>query len=300
MTPQRTFSPLVLATRRSPLALRQAELARAILLDSGTAAPSAPWNRVELLELTTTGDRQRDWSLADQGGKGLFTRELEDALLVGRAHLAVHSAKDLPTTLPDGLVLAGFLPRADPRDVLVRRADVAVPRTIATGSPRRRAQTPYACPSWGRHLQWLELRGNVETRLQKIAAGEADATFLAAAGLDRLGLAAFPGLVFAPLPVDKMIPAAGQGAIALECRAADASLFAPFLCAATARAVFLERIILAALGGGCQTASAVHFAGGLLHVFHESHRAAFPDTPVAGEPNVSDLVVRVCAWSASL
>jgi len=289
-------APLILATRRSPLALRQAELARAALI----AVPSAPWNRVELLELTTTGDRQRDWSLADQGGKGLFTRELEDAVLDGRAHLAVHSAKDLPTTLPHGLVLAGFLPRADPRDVLVRRADVPVPRSVATGSPRRRAQAPYACPSWGRNLQWLELRGNVDTRLKKIAAGEADATFLAAAGLDRLGLAAFPGLVFEPLPVDKMIPAAGQGAIALECRAADASLFAPFLCASTARAVFLERTILAALGGGCQTASAVHFAAGVLHVFHESRRAAFPDSPIGDEPNIADLVVRVCAWSASL
>jgi len=294
--PAASLPPLVLATRRSPLALRQAELARAAL----SAVPSAPWNRVDLLELTTTGDRQRDWSLADQGGKGLFTRELEDAVLDNRAHLAVHSAKDLPTTLPHGLVLAGFLPRADPRDVLVRRADVAVPRTVATGSPRRRAQAPCACPSWGRHPQWLELRGNVDTRLKKIAAGEADATFLAAAGLDRLGLSAFPGLVFEPLPIDKMIPAAGQGAIALECREADAPLFAPFLCAATARAVFLERIILAALGGGCQNASAVHFAAGVLHVFHESRRAAFPDTPVAGEPNIADLVVRVCAWSASL
>jgi hydroxymethylbilane synthase len=289
--PARSFSPLVLATRRSPLALRQAALAR----DALAASPDALWKSVEILELTTTGDRQRDWSLADQGGKGLFTRELEEAILTGRAHLAIHSAKDLPTTLPDGLVLAGFLPRADPRDVLVRRADVTTPRTVATGSPRRRAQAE----SWWPQIEWRELRGNVDTRLKKIAAGEADATFLAAAGLERLGLTAFPGLVFETLPVEKMIPAAGQGAIALECRAEDAPFFSPFLDSATARAVFLERAVLAALGGGCQNASAVHYTGTVLHVFHESRREAFTPMPLGAEPNVSKLVATVRTWVAS-
>ncbi|MGA2053292.1 MAG: hydroxymethylbilane synthase [Opitutales bacterium] len=289
--PAREISPLVLATRRSPLALRQAALAR----DALAAIPSASWRAVELLELTTTGDRQRDWSLADQGGKGLFTRELEEAVLDGRAHLAVHSAKDLPTTLPDGLVLAGFLPRADARDVLVRRADVTTPRTVATGSPRRRAQAQ----SWWPKVEWRELRGNVETRLKKIAGGEADATFLAAAGLERLGLTAFAGLVFEPLPVEKMIPAAGQGAIALESRAADTPIFSPLLDRATATAVFLERAVLAALGGGCQNASAVHFTGNVLHVFHENRKNAFTRKPTGGEHHIADLIARVRAWLAT-
>jgi len=290
--PAATFSSLVLATRRSPLALRQAELARAALLDAKNAAP---WTSVEILELTTSGDRQRDWSLAEQGGKGLFTRELEDALLDGRAHLAVHSAKDLPTTLPDGLILAGFLPRADARDVLVRRADVPTPRIVATGSPRRRAQAQ----SWWPQVEWRELRGNVETRLKKIADGEADATFLAAAGLDRLGLTAFPGLVFEPIAVEKMVPAAGQGAIALECRAIGAPRFTPLFCAATARAVFLERAVLAALGGGCQNASAVHFTGTVLHVFHESRNETFTPIPIGREPDIAKLVATIQAWVTS-
>jgi hydroxymethylbilane synthase len=286
------LSQLVLATRRSPLALRQAELARAALLDAKNAAP---WISVEILELTTSGDRQRDWSLAEQGGKGLFTRELEEALLEGRAHLAVHSAKDLPTTLPDGLVLAGFLPRADPRDVLVTRSGIITPRIVATGSPRRRAQAQ----SWWPKVEWRELRGNVETRLKKIAAGEADATFLAAAGLDRLGLTAFPGLTFEPIPVERMVPAAGQGAIALECRAIGAPRFTPLFCAATARTVFLERAVLAALGGGCQNASAVHFTGTVLHVFHESRKEAFTPIPIGREPDIAKLVATVQAWVTS-
>ncbi len=277
-------SPLVLATRRSPLALRQAELARAAL----AAVPAAPWSGVELLQLTTSGDRQREWSLAEQGGKGLFTRELEDALLDGRAHLAVHSAKDLPTALPDGLVLAGFLPRADARDVLVRRADISIPRTIATGSPRRRAQAR----AWWPNVEWRELRGNVETRLAKIAAGEADATFLAAAGLARLGVAHWAGLVFETLSVEKMIPAAGQGAIALESRADTAGLYSPYFCTATALAVNLERLVLAALGGGCQNASAVHVAENSLHVFHEGKRENF--SPVSVGP--AALLADVRAW----
>jgi hydroxymethylbilane synthase len=261
-------SILVLATRRSPLARRQAELARAAL----AAMPDAWWEKIELLELTTTGDRRRDWSLAQEGGKGLFTRELEEALLEGRAHLAIHSAKDLPTTLPDGLAFAGFLPRADARDVLVRRAGVKIPRRVATGSPRRRAQAQ----AWWPGVEWTEIRGNLDTRLKKIAAGDADATFLAAAGLQRLGIEKFAGLVFEPLPIEKMVPAAGQGAIALECRAGDAKKFRAALCEQTGRAVLVERAALAALGGGCQMPSATHLDGNQLHIFHEPKgRAVF-------------------------
>lgn len=251
---------LVLATRRSPLARKQAEMARAAL----SVWPKAWWKTIELLELTTTGDRQATWSLANEGGKGLFTRELEEALLSGHAHLAVHSAKDLPTTLPDGLALAGFLPRADARDVLVRRTDVGIPRRIASGSPRRRAQAA----AWWPGVEWTELRGNLDTRLKKIAAGEADATFLAAAGLHRLGIASFNGLEFEPVPIEKMVPAAGQGAIALESRASDAARFAEAFCPQTYRAVFIERAALSAMGGGCHAASAAYYDGATLHLFH--------------------------------
>jgi hydroxymethylbilane synthase len=258
--PEPEQETLVLATRRSPLARRQTDMARAAL----AAWPQAWWKAIELLELTTTGDRQATWPLANEGGKGLFTRELEEALISGRAHLAVHSAKDLPTTLPDGLALAGFLPRADARDVLVRRAEISVPRKIASGSPRRRTQAE----AWWPGAEWTELRGNLDTRLKKIAAGEADATFLAAAGLRRLGIESFEGLVFEPISIEKMVPAAGQGAIALESRTGDAVKFGAVFCAKTARAVFIERAALGAMGGGCHAASAAYYDGDALHVFH--------------------------------
>jgi hydroxymethylbilane synthase len=288
----RSTTTLVLATRRSPLALRQAEMTRTAL----AAMPGAWWKKIELLELSTTGDNRRDWSLAQTGGKGLFTRELEDALLEGRAHLAVHSSKDLPTTLPEGLTLAGFLPRADPRDMLVRREEIKIPQRVATGSPRRRAQAQ----AWWPDVEWTEIRGNLDTRLKKIAQGEADATFLAAAGLDRLGIKTFLGLVFEKLSIEKMIPAAGQGAIALECRAEDAAQYAPALCAKTARAVFVERAALAALGGGCQLSSAVHLAGNKLHVYHEPKgRAVFAVKNKSVEEATAAAVAAVQAWLKS-
>jgi len=282
------ISPLVLATRRSPLALRQAALARKAFTIS-----KAPWPSVELLELTTTGDKQKEWVLANEGGKGLFTRELEEALLDGRANAAIHSAKDLPTTLPGGLVLAGFLPRADPRDVLIHRLHVEIPKTVASGSPRRRAQSQ----PWWPTTKWVELRGNVETRLGNIAQGMADATFLAAAGLARLGIASHDRLVFEPIPVEKMVPAAGQGAIAIECRTQDAKLFEPFLCKNTAHAVLIERAVIAALGGGCHSASAAHFDGKNLHVFHAPlGRAQWPLRQKKTSAAENEALALVHAW----
>jgi len=245
-----------LATRGSPLARAQAELVRAHL------AAALPGQMFETLVLTTTGDRQKDWKLSEKGGKGLFTKELEDALLEGRAFAAVHSAKDLPTELPEGLALAGFLPRADPRDVLVRRSDRPAPALIACGSPRRREQGSKLWPE----AKWTELRGNVETRLRKIAEGEADATILAAAGLARLGIAAHPGLVFAPIAPDDMVPAAGQAAIAVECRAADLPHLSPLFDEKTALAIGFERALLAALGGGCHSASAAYYDGETVRI----------------------------------
>ncbi|MDR2673732.1 MAG: hydroxymethylbilane synthase, partial [Opitutaceae bacterium] len=271
---------LILATRSSPLALAQARMAAARLRERLGV-------ETELLPLVTTGDRQAAWSLEKHGGKGLFTGELEQALLRGAADAAVHSAKDLPGGMADGLALAGYLPREDPRDVLVLRAGVTAPALIATGSPRRRLQISRLFPG----AAFTEIRGNVDTRLRKIAAGgggaaaggtgadgggaagggggaaagggaadgaAADATLLAAAGLRRLGIAGWPGLEFRVLDCEHMVPATGQAAIAVQCRAADAARFAAALDAETARCVTLERAFQTALGGGCHTAAAAH------------------------------------------
>ena len=254
--------PLVLATRRSPLALKQAELvAERITGKLG--------RDVVLLPMVTTGDRQSEWSLEKTGGKGLFTKELELALLDGRADLAVHSAKDMPTDMPAGLDLVAFLPRENPADILVVKEGVSVPEKIASGSPRRRAQASLIFP----HAKWIEFRGNVETRLQKIAqSGEAEATLLAAAGLNRLHIDAFDGVTFTCLNFDQMVPAPGQGAIAIQARAEDKPLFIPINDQETEEAVLIERSVLAAFGGGCQVALGAHFSKkqGTLHFFHEA------------------------------
>ena len=253
--------PLVLATRKSPLALRQSEMVAATIGEKLGLA-------VELLSLVTTGDRQTEWSLEKSGGKGLFTKELEDALLDGRADLAVHSAKDMPTEMPAGLELVAFLQREDPADILVTKQGVNRPKIIATGSPRRRAQAVQIFPG----AQWMELRGNVETRLKKIAEGrEAEATLLAAAGLNRLQIEQFPGLEFRALSFDEMVPAPGQGAIAVQARSEDRSLFQKISDQATEHAVRIERSILTAFGGGCQVALGAHYSkvDDQLSFFHE-------------------------------
>ena len=251
---------IILTTRKSPLALKQADLASSVLAEKLGV-------KVETLPLSTTGDQRLEWSLEQEGGKGLFTKELEVALLEGQADIAVHSAKDLPTEMPSGLALAGYLPREDPRDVLVARTEVDSPKVIATGSPRRRAQL--LATHWP-DAQMKEIRGNVGTRLRKIAVDhEADATVLAAAGLLRLGIQDFPGLRFEHLPIEGMVPAPGQAAIALQVREADLARFEVACDAVTAEAVDFERAILATMGGGCQVAVGVHRQGDSLFIFHE-------------------------------
>ncbi|MDB6095018.1 MAG: porphobilinogen deaminase [Verrucomicrobia bacterium] len=256
---------LIIATRKSPLALVQTEMVAARLREVLQV-------EVEFLRIVTTGDRQAEWSLEQKGGKGLFTTELEQAILRGDADLAVHSTKDLPGEMTDGLVIAGYLPRADTRDVLVVRAGLAAPRKIATGSPRRRLQVARLFPG----VEFIEIRGNVDTRLRKIAEQNvADATVLAAAGLKRLGIEEWPGLEFRPLGHEQMVPAVGQGAIAVQCRAADAAELSTPFDAATARGLSVERALQTALGGGCHTAFGAHAAGDTLYFFHEqtgSHR----------------------------
>ena len=261
---------IILATRKSPLALAQAELVATRLR---TAFPGV---ECELLKVVTTGDRKLEWSLEKQGGKGLFTAELEQALLQGAAQAAVHSSKDLPNESASGLVIAGYLPREDPRDVLVVRQGVAVPATIATGSPRRRLQIGLQFPD----AAFTEIRGNVDTRLKKIAAGGADATILAAAGLRRLGIAGWAGLEFRPLAFAQMTPAVGQGAVAIQTRAGDAARFAAAFDAATARQLGLERALQGRFGGGCQLAFAAHATADTLYLFDErTGQRSLPITP---------------------
>lgn len=251
---------IVLATRKSPLALTQTEMVAAHLRETLGV-------ETELLKLVTTGDKQTDWSLEQKGGKGLFTSELEAALLRGEADVAVHSTKDLPGDMPPGLAIGGYMPRADVRDVLVLRAGVGSPKTIATGSPRRRKQLAKLYP----HVEFTEIRGNVDTRLRKIGEQHvADGTVLASAGLNRLGIGNWPGVEFHALGFNDMVPAVGQGAIAVQCRAADAAKFASVFDAATARAVGLERAFQTALGVGCHTAFGAHVTATTLYFYHEA------------------------------
>ncbi len=258
MTP--VAKKIIVATRKSPLALAQTEMVAAHLRTKLGV-------EVDLLKIVTTGDRQTEWSLEKQGGKGLFTSELEHALERGEADLAVHSTKDLPGDMPAGLAIAGYLPRADAHDVLVLRAGVTVPKTIATASPRRRLQIAKLFPG----AQFTEIRGNVDTRLRKIGTEHlADATVLAAAGLNRLGIGSWPGVEFHSLGFEQMVPAVGQGAIAAQCRAADAARFATIFHTPTAREVAIERAFQNALGGGCHTALGVHATEHHLYLFHEN------------------------------
>jgi hydroxymethylbilane synthase len=241
---------LRLGTRRSPLALAQAGTMAAEIERRGRS--------VELVPIRTSGDVLAG-PLVGLGGKGLFVKEIEDDLLAGRIDLAVHSLKDMPAALPDGLVLAATPPRADARDVLVSArgggiAALAAGARVGTASARRRAQLLARRPD----LTTVVMRGNVDTRLKKLAAGEADALLLAAAGLQRLGLAP-PGAV--PLPPEEFLPAIGQGALAIETRADDRWLrgfLADLDDPASAAAVAAERALLAAVGGDCQTPLAAH------------------------------------------
>ena len=248
----------LIATRKSPLALKQTEMVRACL------AEKLPEGSYENLELSTQVDERLNWSLEKRGGIGLFTKELEDALIEGRAELAVHSAKDMPTTLPGGLAIAGYLSRARVNDVLVHRKDSPNPKTIASSSPRRRVQAGLLYPE----AKWTTIRGNVGTRLRKIAAGECEASLLAAAGLDRLDIAAFDGLEFLELAVEQVVPAPGQAAIAVQCRTEDLAKYKDLFCTDTKLAVTLEKAFLKRLGSGCQIPVGAYYKEGLFRIYH--------------------------------
>jgi hydroxymethylbilane synthase len=240
---------LKIGTRGSPLALAQATITRDLLIRSGLVAEDA----IETVIINTSGDRIQDRSLADIGGKGLFTKEIEEALSDGRIDMAVHSLKDLPAWMPDGLGLAAVLPRADPRDALLSPVATSIATLpegarIGTSSPRRKALLLNRRPD----LTIVDFRGNVGTRLAKLAAGEVDGTMLAVAGMARLGL----DVDHHPIDPAEMLPAACQGAIGLEIRLDDE--WAQSLCDAigdlvSAITVAAERAFLAALDGSCRT-----------------------------------------------
>ena len=246
---------LRIGTRGSPLALAQAGMVRDALAKAQGFDPA----RIEVQAIRTTGDRIQDRPLAEVGGKGLFAKEIEEALIENRIDLAVHSSKDMPTFLPEGLVLSTFLRREDARDAFISRkartlSELPRGAAVGTSSPRRQALVRRMRPD----LRIVDLRGNVETRLRKLEAGDADATLLALAGLKRLGLADAAATVF---ELDEFLPAVGQGAIGIETRADDArtrGLLAPINHADTATALACERAFLAALDGSCRTPIAGH------------------------------------------
>ena len=239
-----------IGTRGSPLALAQSREVRSRI----AAATGLDAERIAVKVIRTSGDAIQDRPLSDAGGKGLFTKEIEEALLAGAIDLAVHSSKDMPTVLPEGLVLSAFLPREDARDAFISRkaktlGELPAGAVVGTASLRRQAMVKRLRPD----LAIVPLRGNVETRLRKVEAGEVDATLLAVAGLKRLGLLA-AATDF--LDIDTFLPAVGQGAIGIETRADDTAtrtLVDKIDDADTATALAAERAFLAVLDGSCRT-----------------------------------------------
>jgi hydroxymethylbilane synthase len=248
------MQPIRLVTRGSPLALWQAEAVSAALM---AAHPDLP--QPEIVVVKTTGDRVRDRALSEVGGKGVFTKEIDRYVLEGDAEIAVHSMKDVETQLDPGIHLAAMLPRGDPRDAFLSPlaasvADLPQGALVGSASIRRKSQILRLRPD----LEVVLFRGNVDTRLAKLAAGDVAATLLAAAGLKRLGRIAEATAILEP---DEMLPAAGQGAVGITCRGDHAEL--PALLAGidhrpTSIAVSCERAVLARLDGSCRTPVAAH------------------------------------------
>ena len=242
--------PVRIGTRGSPLALAQAYETRDRLM----AAHGLPAEAFEIVPIKTTGDKILDRPLQAIGGKGLFTREIEDALLDGRIDIAVHSMKDMPVLQPEGLIIDCYLPREDPRDAFVSPAFASIEALpsgalVGSSSLRRRAQLAFYRPD----LKLVEFRGNVQTRMQKLADGVAQATFLAMAGLTRLGRL---DVVRSEISTDEMLPAVAQGAIGIERRRDDprtGPLLAAINDADTTLRINAERAFLAQLDGSCQT-----------------------------------------------
>lgn len=257
--------PLKIGTRGSPLALAQAYETRSRL----SAAFDLPEEAFEIIVIKTTGDRIIDRPLKEIGGKGLFTREIEQAMLIGEIDIAVHSMKDMPVLQPEGLLLDTYLPREDVRDAFVspavkNLADLPAGARVGTSSLRRKAQVLVAYPQ----LEVVEFRGNVQTRLKKLDDGVAACTFLAMAGLNRLGRSEVAQCAIEP---EVMLPAVAQGAIGIERRADDsraADMLAAIHHQETGERLAAERAFLAALDGSCETpiAGLAELSGGNLRL----------------------------------
>lgn len=266
------MAPLVrIGTRRSKLALTQSGMMQRAIGRALGVAEADIAEAVPLVEIVTTGDRVQDRRLMEIGGKALFTKEIEEALLDGRVDVAVHSMKDVPAEQPQGLCIAAVPPREDPRDAFVSESfaafeDLPMGARLGTASMRRQAQALALRPD----LQIEMLRGNVDTRLRKLAEGEFDAILLAVSGLNRLG---FDGVIRERLSLDDFLPAPGQGALALQTRADDrgAAWVAALDDPATALAVAAERGAMTALEGSCRTAVGAHaeIAAGRLRLTTE-------------------------------
>lgn len=250
MTQLDSSNPFRIGTRGSPLALAQAHETRSRL----STAFDLPEDAFEIVVIKTTGDKILDRPLGEIGGKGLFTKEIEDALLGGSIDIAVHSMKDMPVAQPDGLVIDCCLPREDVRDAFLtldgtELGDLPPGTVVGTSSLRRKAQLLHRRPD----LEIVEFRGNVQTRLKKLESGVAIGTFLAMAGLRRLSLTSLPAK---PIDADEMLPAVAQGAIGIERRADDsraAEMLAAISDANTVARLAAERAFLEALDGSCQT-----------------------------------------------
>lgn len=257
--------PLKIGTRSSPLALAQAHEARALLMQ----AFDLPEAAFEIVTISTRGDRVQDRSLRDLGGKGLFSKEIEEFLITGEIDIAVHSTKDMSVEQPEGLVLGTFLERENPFDAFITLdgkalADLPQGATVGSSSLRRKAQLLNKRPD----LNVVEFRGSVQTRLTKLEEGVADATFLAMAGLNRLGYDDVPRQA---VTAEEMLPAVAQGAISIEHREADsdiAEMLAALHHVPTGQAMACERAFLAKLDGSCQTpiAGLAQIDGGTLRL----------------------------------
>ena len=278
--------PLMIGTRGSPLALAQAYETRARLM----AAFDLPEGAFEIVVIKTTGDDRSmidaDRPLKEIGNKGLFTKEIEEAMLDGRIDIAVHSMKDMPVAQPDGLVLDCYLPREDVRDAFVSLKDgglAALPQgaVVGTSSLRRKAQLLNRRPD----LKIVEFRGNVQTRLKKLGDGVADATFLAMAGLNRLNMTDVPRVA---IEVEEMLPAVAQGAIGIERRVDDeraAMMLAAIHHTPTGQRLAAERAFLAALDGSCETP-----IGGLAELQGDTLRLRGEILRIDGSESLSDEV----------
>ncbi len=289
-------APLRIGTRGSPLALWQAHEVRRSL----AGAFDLPEAAFEIVVIKVMGDQIQDRALKEIGGKGLFTREIEEALLDGGIDIAVHSMKDMPTLQPEGLILDCYLPREDVRDAFVsptvaRLGDLPVGAVVGSSSLRRRAQLALKRPD----LRLVEFRGNVQTRMKKLEDGVASATFLAMAGLNRLGLA---HMARSAIEVDVMLPAVAQGAIGVERRLADdrtAGMLAAIHHGPTGLRLAAERAFLRVLDGSCETpiAGLAVLKGDRLHLRGEILR---PDGSEAFDSNVSGLASDAVALGESL